>query len=521
MTCRRRLCAVVILATLGLLPGALSAQGTYEDLQAFSSVLNYVRLNYVDSVSYHGMVRAAIAGMLQSLDPHSRFETKADFERYVDLMQGKLSSSGLTLELVDGRPVVLGIVHGSPTDRAGVLPGDRLLSINDTSALGIPTRALELRLSGDQGAKFRLRLERGPALEPDTLRVSFKLAPVKPPAVSEALLVDSTTAVVRLESFERPDAIAEVSKTLDDLKHRGMKRLVLDLRWNPGGLVQGASQLAGLFLPARTLVFRTKGRQSADDQQFVTVQDGKWKDLPLAVLVNEWTASASEAFAGAMQDHDRAIIVGRRTFGKALMQRDFILPDGDVIWLTVARIVSPSGRVIQRQYHGLGALQYDLLAGHGGAPADTDALYHTDAGRVVRGGGGILPDSVLPPAPAPPRWWVTAGDSGILLRVADSVSQTLGASDRDQAAWLSLGPAGWRARLLGPFLTACRAELGIEARLDERQADQVAVRLAARAAQVRWGDVAASAVEVSADPEVAAARRALPATGALLAHPRP
>jgi carboxyl-terminal processing protease len=496
-------------------PRPAFAQGSYEQLQAFSAVLNYVRLNYVDSVTYQGMVRSAIAGMLQALDPHSRLETRADFERYQELMRGRLASSGMTLELVDGRPTVLAAVHDSPADRAGVLAGDRVLSINDTTVAGIRPHDLELRLSGDKGAKFRLELERGPLLEPDTLGVSFKLAPVKPPAVSQALFVDSNTALVRLESFERPDAIAEVTKTLDDLKRQGMRRLILDLRWNPGGLVPNASALAALFLPANSLVFRTVGREPSANQRFVTDEPGKYLDLPMAVVVNEWTASAAEAFAGAMQDHDRALIVGRRTFGKALMQRNFILPDGDIIWLTVARILSPSGRVIQRNYQGLGALQYDLLAGQGGAGADTAAVYHTDAGRVVRGGGGILPDSVLPPAPVPPRWWAAARDSGILVQVADSVAQTLGSSDRDRIAWVALGVEGWRAQLLPTFLAKCHAELGVDAKVSDPQGDLITIQLAARAAQVRWSNVAASALEASADPDILAARRAL------LAHPRP
>lgn len=515
---RARLSAVLVVGLIAFHPRPAAAQGSYEQLQAFSSVLNYVRLNYVDSVTYPGMVRAAIAGMLQTLDPHSRFQTRADFDRYESLMRGELASSGMTLELVNGRPTVLSALHGSPADRAGILAGDRLLAVNDTEVLGVGSRELELKLSGDEGRKYRLRVERGPDLEPDTLSVSFKLAPVKPPAVSEVAFLDSTTAVVQLVSFERPDAIEELSKTIDDLRRHGMRRLVLDLRWNPGGLMAGAVELSELFLPAKSLVFTTVGRQASSNQRIMTDRDGPYRDLPLVVLVNEWTASAAEAFAGAMQDHDRAVLVGRRTFGKALMQRNFALPNGDMIWLTVARVVSPSGRIIQRRYRDLAPLQYDLMAGRGGSAEDTDAVYHTDGGRVVRGGGGITPDSVVPPVPAPPRWWQAAMDSGILVRVADSAAQTLGTSDRDRSAWMSLGPVGWQGELLGPFLARCRTELRIDAQVGTAQATLIAVRLASRVAQVRWGDAASSAVLVSADPELAAARRAF---GPSLAHPRP
>src|SRR5439155_1078595 len=303
----------------------------YEELQTFSAVLNHIRVNYIDSVTYTQLVRAAIDGVMQALDPHSRFESHADRDKAGKLDRGELAVTGLVLEDVDGAPSVLTVMSKSPADKAGIQPGDRLALVNDTTVAGLDVRALELRLAGDKGSKVRLCFERGPRLEPDTFSVTLKRA-------------------------------------------------------------------------------------------------GEFSTAPLIVLIDGGSASAAEALAASLQDHDRALLLGRRSFGKALMQTAFLTPSGDIVWLTVGRVITPSGRFIQRRYRGLRSEEYRAFGGVAGAGEDTLETFRTDNGRTVRGGGGIAPDVELPrPAPVP-VWWSAAADSGLDDALADSIALTLPAT---------------------------------------------------------------------------------------------
>jgi carboxyl-terminal processing protease len=487
MPCTRRVAAGSLI--LGaVFAASLPAQqrSAYEELQAFSGVLNHVRANYVDSVSYAQLVHAAIDGMLRALDPHSVFYSRLDWERLNAIQRGELAVTGLVLEEVDSAVTVLAVAPRSPAAKAGVQPGDRLVMVNDTSVSGIPVAALELRLAGDKGSKVRLRLERGPRLEPDTLSVTVKRDFLETRSVSVARMVDSITGFVRLEEFG-PDAGKEVHNALGRLKGQHMQRAILDLRSNPGGIVTSAVEVASEFFPRGTVIFRTVGRKRDVDTTYTTTRDGAFASLPLIVLVDEHSASAAEALAGSLQDHDRALLMGRRTFGKALMQTDFVVPpSGEILHLTIGHVLSPSGRFIQRRYRGLAAEQYWSLAGKGGAAEDTTRVYHTDAGRVVRGGGGIEPDVELPRPAALPGWYSVAADSGFDDAVSDSVALTLPATPAARTSWLT-SPDQWRAKLVGPFLTRVRARLSITARTDSALDARLAFIMAARVAEVRWG----------------------------------
>ncbi|MGH7538607.1 MAG: S41 family peptidase [Gemmatimonadales bacterium] len=477
--------AALLLATLG---GRLPAQqrAAYEELQAFSGVLNHVRMNYVDSVSYAQLVHAAIDGLLRALDPHSAFYSRLDYDKLNAIERGELAVTGLALEEVDSAVTVLGVAPRSPAAKAGIQPGDRLVMVNDTAVAGIPVRALELRLAGSKGSKVRLRLERGPRLEPDTLAVTVKRDFLQARSVSVARMVDSLTGLVRLEEFGA-EAGKEVHDALNRLKGERMRRAVLDLRGNPGGSVISAVEVAAEFFPKGTVVFRTRGRKRDVDTTYVTKRDGAFRDLPLIVLIDEHSASAAEALAGSLQDHDRALLVGRRSFGKALMQTAFVVPpSGEILMLTIGHVLSPSGRFIQRRYRGLAAEQYRSLAGKGGAEEDTLQEYQTDAGRVVRGGGGIAPDVELArPAPLP-VWWSVAADSGFDDAVADSVALTLPADLGARRVWL-LARDVWRSTLLPPFLARVRTRLKVAAQTDSALDARLAFTLAARVAEVRWG----------------------------------
>ncbi len=505
-------------ALLGLLLALArpaKAQGSYEYLQAFSGVLNHIRLNYVDQVGYDVLVRAAIEGTLRALDPHSYYVSRDDWRRLSALERGELAVTGLVVEDSDDGVVVLRVGRKSPGYRAGLQPGDRVVAVSDTTTAGLTAVDVALRLAGDKGSKVRITVERGPRLEPDSLTVTVKREFPDQIDVSSGAMLDSVTGYVRLEGFG-PDAADQLKEALEDLDDSGARQAVLDLRSNPGGLVTQAVEVSQLFLPKNTLVFRTDGRKAEVDEEYRTAGNGKFRELPLVVLIDEASASASEAVAGALQDHDRAVIVGRRSFGKALMQTLFLVPaTGDNLWLTVARIQSPSGRVIQRPYRGIGTEQYRSLAG---TRSSTDtASFATASGREVLGGGGIRPDVIVPAPPSLPVWWSMAADSGFTTSVADSVAFALPETEEGRIAWLS--GSDWDATVLEPLLSLVRDRMSLAAELKSGLREYLARELALRVAEVRWGDAARIELALETDPDVLAARRALAKVDSILAAP--
>jgi carboxyl-terminal processing protease len=499
----RRLGAVSAALASILSAAPLRAQNSsYEDLQRFSAVLNFIRTDYVDSVTYHTLVRAAIDGMLSSLDPHSWFASRDDAERLTAIQRGEVAVTGISIELVDGVPVVLDVTDGSPADRGGVRPGDRVVAVDSLPTTGMTAQAVELRLAGDKGTRIRVGLERGPVLEPDSVTVTLKREMPKPASsVRVVRMLDSVTGYVRLAEFGERSA-RDVHDAIKHLRGQHARRLILDLRGNPGGIVTEAVQMASQFFPAQTLVFTTRGRQPSANKAYRTTEDGDFRDLPLVVLVDRGSASAAEALTGSLQDHDRAIVAGRRTFGKALMQTAFIVPDG-MIMLTIGHVLSPSGRYIQRPYTGLKAQQYYVFAGDS-AWQDTTRTFRTDHGRVVRAGGGIAPDVTLPAPPTMPRWFTVAADSGWDRAVADSVGASLDSTPAARKSWVS-GSAIWNARVLAPFLARVRSGLGLTARVDSVTTSAIARRLAAEAAAVRWGDEARDDLLLASDPDLISA----------------
>ncbi|MEO8140400.1 MAG: S41 family peptidase [Gemmatimonadota bacterium] len=501
----RKIALALTLLVLATAPHRAAAQGaSYEQLQTFSSLINQIRLSYVDSVTYADLVHAAIDGVLSSLDPHSRFERRVDAEREMAYESGALAGTGLYLDVVDDQVAVLAVQPRSPAARAGVSPGDRLLSINDTSVSGLTSQEAGGRLIGDKGKKVRLMFARGTRLEPDSVPVTLKLDFLKPVAITAQRMVDPTTGYIRFAEFTLKGG-EELEKAVGDLRGQGAKRLMLDLRGNPGGFLIAAEEIAGLFLPKDALIYRTDARRPSARSELRNRRDGKFRELPLIVLIDNGSASASEAVAATLQDHDRALLLGRRSFGKALVQQPFPLPpQGDMVWLTVARIVTPSGRIIQRSYRGLKAAQYYSFAGKSGAEADTTEVFHTERGRAVRGGGGIAPDVALPATATLPIWWAAAVDSGWYEAVPDSVAGLLPKDRARRLDWFD-ARADWQTRLVAPLLDRVRARLSIAARPDSSLTARLGRILAHRAAEVRWGDDAGDEFMLHNDPDIQAA----------------
>ncbi|MFW6084021.1 MAG: S41 family peptidase, partial [Gemmatimonadota bacterium] len=341
-----------------------------------------------------------------------------------------------------------------------------------------------------------------------------------PSAIEAPLPLDGATTYVRVMRFGE-EAARDLEEALEREAEEGRRRIVLDLRGNPGGLVTEAVETAALFLPEDVTVFSTRGRKRDVDRDYVTEDRGDLRNMRLVVLIDEGSASAAEAVAGALQDLDRAVLVGRRTFGKALIQAPFFLPDGDIVWLTVGRVLTPSGRVIQRDYRGLTADQYRSFAGTSVVPEGGDSLplFRTKGGRPVRGGGGISPDLETPGSPPPPPWWSAAREAGWIQEVVDEAAATLSVDPAD-------GSDPWRGdearhdALVDSLLRRVRAELDVAAEPGPPLRSWMRRTVAGRVASVRWGVDAGSAFRVHTDPDVRAAVEAFPDWNRILAGTR-
>lgn len=388
---------------------APARRSVYDDLQMFSQVLNQIRVNHADSIDVHELFMAAIQGMVRAADPHSFvLVARRDVsERERQLRDGKLHPVAIEFEFVRGAPLVVTLVPGSRAAGLDIIPGDELVAIDGAPVRAQGSAELEIELAGPRGSSVTLAFDRRRTdgslahLERKVKRERIE----EMSAVVAPLMLDSRTGYVRIASFLSATVAEDLRDALSKLERRGMERLVLDLRDNGGGAVGQAASVAGEFLPTGTTIFTTEGRK-ADVIDTGLVKRSFWKAekrYPIVVLVNDGTASAAELLAGALQDHDRGLVVGVPTFGKSLIMRPFPLADGSIILLVVGRLRTPCGRLIQRPYRDVTIREYFRTAG---AAPDTTGLpsCRTSGGRTVYGGRGILPDVVLPEPPPRPLW---------------------------------------------------------------------------------------------------------------------
>lgn len=484
---------------------------TYEDLQLFSQVLNELRINHADSLDTHVLVMAAIAGMVHAADPHSFVipVVKLSASKAAAYRAGQLMPVPLSLVQLAGGFVVTGAADGSAAARAGILPGDRLMALDSVPIVAASVEELEVALAGPPHSDAVLTLERR-RLDGSTVTLSRRVtrqAPDKDTSIPADFMLDGNTGYIRIESFLSNKTADDVHVALGSLRDQGMRRLVLDLRDNGGGLIDQAARVAGEFLPAGALIYTTDGRKKdAIDTGRVKRSFFRHEErYPLAVLINGGTASASELVAGALQDHDRAIIVGRPSFGKALMMRPVQLTDGSVLMLVVGHTRTPCGRIIQRSYRGLEVRDYYERAW---LVRDTTGLptCKTDAGRTVYGGGGIFPDVRLAPAAVAPVWLDRVRTDELPLQwiggylEANSASYT--ALDRFAAAPTIPDSAVASFRV---FAMAHGDSIP-----DGSAADRSLHRMLLLAlGQAKWGLAGYHRLNAISDPEVAAAAAAL------------
>ena len=358
---------------------------------------------YVEDVDNDTIVSEAIVAMLKTLDPHSSYTSASETKEFTEPLDGKFSGIGIQFNMLEDTVYVIQTIPGGPSQKVGIMAGDRIIAANDTVIAGkklVNTKVMKV-LRGPKGSEVMLKVKRGDDL------IDFLVTRDDIPlySIDETFMADPTTGYVRITRFAE-DTPNEFRNALRKLKDQGMQNLILDLSGNGGGYLGAAFEIASEFLPKGTPVVSTAGRRSPK-QEYRTDEAGSFVDGRLVVITDQTSASASEILSGAIQDNDRGVIVGRRTFGKGLVQRPFPFPDGSMIRLTVSRYYTPSGRCIQKHYdkgHGE-EYQMELLNRYAGGELwsadsihrDPAELYHTLRNhRPVYGGGGIIPDVFVP-----------------------------------------------------------------------------------------------------------------------------
>lgn len=367
---------------------------------------------YVDSVDNNKLVEDAIKGMLEKLDPHSSYTNAEETKELNEPLQGNFSGIGITFNMNSDTLYVIQTVSGGPSERVGILAGDRIIEVNDTSIAGVKMKNSDImkRLRGPKGTQVDVKVLRFDGMTvPDTIDFSITRADIPIYSVDAAYMVDAKTGYIRLNKFSA-DTAKEVREALKKLKKEGMQQLILDLTDNGGGYLQAAIEMLGEFLPTGSLAVYTEGLNSPRYNAYAQPGSGKkplFEDGKLVIMANQYSASASEITSGAIQDYDRGVIVGRRTFGKGLVQRPIPLSDGSMIRLTVAHYYTPTGRDIQKPYQkgDEEAYRRDILDRYNhGELMHADSIKRTDSteyktlrlNRSVYGGGGITPDAFVP-----------------------------------------------------------------------------------------------------------------------------
>lgn len=387
--------------------GAAADGNVYQQARLFDDVLSHVSQYYVDSLSETSLYRKATDGLLAELhDPYSVLLVEDDYRQLTETTTGNYGGLGIQIDVRDGWITVVAPLPDTPAERAGVETGDRIIEVDGKSTEGWNNERAVNALRGQPGSRVRIKIERAGITEPvnyDLTRAQIHLR-----SVPAGTLFPGGIGYISLNPVSESSA-AELQAEVTSMIQKGMKSMIFDLRGNPGGLLDQGVKVADLFLDTRQEIVSTRGRAKGSSRQFVDDARQLWPNLPIVVLVNEGSASAAEIIAGAMQDHDRAVVVGAPTFGKGLVQTLFNLGENVALKLTTARWYTPSGRTIQRVARNeeeqfeiasrdTGAIDPEAQLGRSRDSTAADSavpIFRTDAGRIVRGGGGIVPDIVM------------------------------------------------------------------------------------------------------------------------------
>ncbi len=374
-----------------------------ETIQKFSATMQIIDYFYVDTVDQPELVETAIIEMLKELDPHSVYISKEDVKKADEPLVGKFEGIGIQFQIFKDTILVIAPVPGGPSEKLGIMAGDKIVKINGEDATGkeVTNEYVQSKLRGEKGTRVDVSIFRKGKSELLDFTIIRDQIPVN--SLDAAFMASPEIGYIKLNRFSKTTMV-EFYKAMDTLRNQGMSKLILDLRYNSGGYLETAHDLADEFLGKGKMIVYTEGIKSPKTD-FIATEKGVFEKGQLIVLINEGSASASEIVAGAVQDWDRGIIVGRRSFGKGLVQKPFRLPDESVIRLTTAKYFTPTGRCIQKPYEGgLEEYQKDFQRRiengeliHADSIHFPDSLkYFTPANRIVYGGGGIMPDVFIP-----------------------------------------------------------------------------------------------------------------------------
>jgi carboxyl-terminal processing protease len=424
---RKKILLYSVLVIIGLSVGILiqpliSGDNLYEQIRKYQEVINNAMKNYVDPVDTHKLTEAAIKGMLNELDPHSVYITAEEMEEVNEDFQGSFDGIGVQFDVIEDTIVVISPISDGPSEKVGIVSGDKIVKIDGEDAVGLSRDLVPKKLRGPKGTKVVLDIKRSGEKELLTFNIIRDIIPLY--TIDGSFLLEGTDiGIISVNRFAATTH-EELTEAIKNLKTKGMKKLILDLRGNPGGFLNQAFMMADEFLSGADTIVYTKGRRPEFDEVFMSSNGGLSEDIPLVVLINDGSASASEIVSGAIQDLDRGLIVGETSFGKGLVQRQYPLSDGSAYRLTIARYYTPSGRSIQRPYkdkqdyrnlvgrielkegsnieYALDMVKKEIQAENEKKikenkkkdviNLDSIPIYYTRNGRTVLGGGGIIPD---------------------------------------------------------------------------------------------------------------------------------
>lgn len=367
----------------------------YQEMMRFSEALNAVSKYYVEEVKTPALVDGAISGMLETLDPHSVFIPKDQLEDVTEKFEGHFFGIGIEFLIIKKWPTVIAPIGGSPSERLGLRAGDQIVQIGGKSSYNLSQDEIITQLRGPRGSQVKITIQR-PGFE-STFDVTITRDKISIYSVEPVFMIDDQTGYIGMKRFSKTTA-EELENALMKLEAQGLKQLILDLRSNAGGYLDQAVEVADKFIERGRKIVYTRGRIPQADDDYLATDDDHHKPFPTIILIDHGSASASEIVAGAMQDWDRALIVGETSFGKGLVQTQIGLKDGSAIRVTTAKYYTPSGRLIQRPYENGHFGEYVEAAYDDVDPnANADSLknrpvYQTSSGRKVFGGGGITPD---------------------------------------------------------------------------------------------------------------------------------
>ncbi|OFX42163.1 MAG: peptidase S41 [Bacteroidetes bacterium GWA2_30_7] len=394
----------ILIVSLLILTTETKSQVFNDQVYKFSKVLSLVKTFYVDSVNQDDLLENAIVGMLKELDPHSIYISKDEVDEMNEPLQGNFEGVGIQFNILNDTIVVISPISGGPSDKLGILAGDRIVVIEgkNVAGIGIKNKDVVSKLKGEKGTIVNVGIWRKGFKDVLDFAIIRDKIPIY--SIEAAFMATPDAAYIKLNRFAAT-TMSEFSQAMDKLKKLGAKNLILDLQGNSGGYLNTAIELADNILGENKLIVYTLG-VSSPKQEYSSTSSGGFTEGKIIILVDEGSASASEIVSGAIQDWDRGLILGRRTFGKGLVQRPFNLPDGSLIRLTIARYFTPTGRLIQKDYEG-GYNEYskDIINRYNhGELSNEDSIHFPDSlkfktlilKRNVYGGGGIMPDFFIP-----------------------------------------------------------------------------------------------------------------------------